>query len=278
MAKKPPMREVPDDKLADILNKRGFLKNKRNASKADIKKATKTYQKHHGLKQDGIAGPITERSLFAPRFCGHPDVMPETAELGKWPQLNIKYGFRNYNAQLDKATIQAAARWAFDQWQLVCGIQAAFTENINEASIAIEFNAIDGPQKVLAYSELADGTNNQKSQRYDNAEAFVYSATPGQFEIDLGRVMCHEIGHALGIPHIENGNLMQPIYSLTIRTPQAGDIREATSRYGKPTSTGGGGGTGGGTPVPASPFRIVIEGAGALNAMEATGFRVTKLP
>jgi hypothetical protein len=96
---------------------------------------------------------------------------------------------------------------------------------------------MDGQNGVLAESQLANGQSGQKWQRYDSGERWVNAERPNNFEIDLARVACHEIGHFIGIPHISQGNLLQPTYDVRIRKPQAGDIREAQARYGKPSPT-----------------------------------------
>jgi hypothetical protein len=68
--------------------------------------------------------------------------------------------------------------------------------------------------------------------RIDTAEAWVISDNPPNNRVDLLRVLIHELGHGLGIPHIGTGNLMAPIYSSRISRPQSGDISEGVSRYG----------------------------------------------
>ncbi|NIQ12984.1 MAG: matrixin family metalloprotease, partial [Candidatus Dadabacteria bacterium] len=74
-------------------------------------------------------------------------------------------------------------------------------------------------------------------QKYDTTENWVVLNHPPSNRIDIVRVACHEIGHVIGIPHIGAGNLMAPHYSQQIRDPQAGDISEAVSRYGRPLPT-----------------------------------------
>jgi hypothetical protein len=48
-------------------------------------------------------------------------------------------------------------------------------------------------------------------------------------------VICHELGHALGLPHLNAGNLMAPYYDPDVTAPQKGDIEEIVKLYGKRT-------------------------------------------
>ena len=236
------------------------------------------YQKFNGLEVDGEVGPQTTRSLEDHRFCSLPDVMFVSEELNRWPDSNIRWmllGDWPANV-IDMGTVGAAFEWAWKQWAAVCGIRPQRVQRQQEAHVLIECRAIDRAGGTLAWSELANGTMGVKQQRYDSLEAWVFSATPERYKIDLARVACHEIGHVLGIGHISAGNLLQPTYDLVIRTPQAGDIREAVARYGPPlpdapppTPPGGPGG---------EEFVITIRGKGDIAALEASGFRVTKLP
>lgn len=119
---------------------------------------------------------------------------------------------------------------------------------------------------------------NVKHQRFDHMETWCYvsgTAVPRDMRIDLGRVACHELGHVLGIPHIQAGNLMQPTYSYSIWTPQAGDIAEAQGRYGKPVNAPP-------TPpppppVPSGSWTITLTGSGPITGASIPGYRVTPL-
>jgi hypothetical protein len=97
---------------------------------------------------------------------------------------------------------------------------------------------IDGRNGILAQSELPIGFTpqftRQISQLYDTGENWTLSGNPPANRIDLGRVMCHELGHAIGIGHITDGNLMAPMYSTQIALPRNGDVTEARARYGSP--------------------------------------------
>lgn len=234
------------------------------------------YQAFHGLDVDGWAGPQTARSFDAQRICGHPERMEIGEGLGKWPDVNIRWWIDDSTLsglQIDVATVHAAYEWAWAQWAAVCGIKPQQAASQQQAHVRVRFAAIDGPSKTLAWSELANNQNTAKQQQFDNAETWVNSAAPQRFQIDLGRVACHEIGHVLGIPHISNGNLLQPLYDVNIRTPQRGDISEAQARYGPPV-----GGTTPPTPPPSGDkFVLTLEGTGKLTALSTTGFKVERL-
>jgi len=46
-------------------------------------------------------------------------------------------------------------------------------------------------------------------------------------------VICHELGHALGLAHLNFGALMAPYYDPNVSKPQAEDIEEISKLYGK---------------------------------------------
>lgn len=207
------------------------------------------YQEFHGLKSDGVVGPVTKRSLEEPRFCGLPDHLEarNNGSLCKWSKRQLVYGFLKPETWgLGIEDIRRAFRIAWDRWEAVCDIKASHVSNSQEAAdVIIASGRIDGPSGTLAWSELPCGSDSPKDQKYDNQEPWVLSDDPPRHKIDLIRVACHEIGHVIGIGHISPGNLLAPTYSASVNKPQAGDISEAVKRYGAPTSppTGGGGGS-----------------------------------
>ena len=240
----------------------------------------RSYQAFHGIPSSGTVCPATLRSFGAWRFCKHPHFMAESLDLAKWPQgagqtVDLPWTMTNQWIKISQDMAKAAIEQAFSYWESCCNVKARYVESAADAVILIEQQAIDQPGGVLAWSELPDGVSRTpRHQRYDSQETWVVDERPSGLSIDLVRVAAHELGHAIGIPHISSGNLMAPIYSTSIRGPQQGDIAEAQSRYGKPVVV----------PPPAPPpaptpedFTIQIAGAGKLAAVSITGFRVTRL-
>lgn len=244
-------------------------------AQGEIDRAVRDAQARAGLEPTGELDSATIRAIEAPRFCGLPDVMPMGLEINRWPNPKIYWGFAE-KWPVDMATVQSAVEWACQQWELVCGVEFIYCDKAfppeSQSRMLIECRRIDGPGGTLAWSELANNQSGQKKQRYDAGEsAWVNSETPRNFEIDLARVACHEIGHFLGIPHIRAGNLLQPTYDVRIRTPQAGDIQEAQARYGPPKKV---------TPPvepPSTPAGVTIQISGSVSGISIPGYRVQKL-
>lgn len=188
----------------------------------------------------GIENAQLYEHLMQPRFCGHPDRMEVSEAIRRWNPGNVVTVSVDGSAQLSgisRTQLLDAAGEAFAGWSEVCGIRFQVL-SAGVGNIHITTGRIDGPSGTLAWSELPGtntGSNGRLTQKYDSAEPWVIAVNPPGNKTDLVRVIRHEGGHAIGISHIGNGNLMAPMYSRTIHKPQAGDIAEAQARYGKPS-------------------------------------------
>lgn len=166
-------------------------------------------------------------------FCGTPTVFGASASNCKWNTNKITWTVTGYVPGLSPEQIIDAYKTAFSYWEEVCNIHATYTTDPSQAMVVMGAGKIDGPNGTLAWSEMPCGNARKLNQKYDTGESWCVSEQPSSC-LDLVRVACHEIGHALGIQHISNGNLLAPTYSNRIRRPQLGDIAEAQARYGKP--------------------------------------------
>lgn len=150
----------------------------------------------------------------------------------KWPQRRITY----FEAMLLRGMVRGDIEDTFDlawkQWADVCDIEPARLPLFSESpNVIASQGGIDGPWGTLAYSYLPCGATQatQLQQKYDDGETW----TPPY----LLACACHEIGHALGLNHLDVGNLMAPILDPNITKPQPGDVAEILARYGPPAST-----------------------------------------
>lgn len=235
------------------------------------------WQQFQGLKPDAWAGPMTERTMHSPRMCQLPDVMPLEERLCKWPMVSVTWSVTGSVGTFSQQDYLAAVNEAFKYWTDICGLKTTYSANSRTANIVMASGRIDRPGGTLAWSELPCGASptTQLKQMYDTSESWVIAEDPAPNQIDFVRVAAHEIGHAIGLPHIANGNLLAPMYNPRVRRPQAGDIQEAVSRYGPSTST----------PLPPVPppggtrreVSLVIDGTGSIVEVDIPGWRCTKV-
>lgn len=180
-----------------------------------------------------------ERIYEAAKVCGVPEGL-RSSELNAWPEKKIRWSIAGALPSVSDADLKACYEYAWNLWAAVCGIEPEYASNNKTAHVLLTSANLGGPYGVLADSYLAP--ENQKAndgfqaiQRYDTSEPwFAKVAAVPRNRISLPIVMCHELGHAIGLGHIADGNLLQPSYDPSLDRPQSGDIAEAVKRYGPP--------------------------------------------
>lgn len=155
----------------------------------------------------------------------------------RWPSPDVTWGIVAGLPGFAIDSFHRAIAEGWGRWSRVCGIRPQFVEDPSRANIVVGLQTI-GPGGVLADCELPvqQSMRQRCRMRIDTAEAWCISDNPPPNKIDLVRVVCHELGHGLGMDHIGGGNLMAPTYSTRIKDPQRDDVAEMVARYGLPTA------------------------------------------
>jgi hypothetical protein len=199
----------------------------------ELEKAIAAYQEFNGIEPCGCVNDVTAHR-FNRRRCGLPDfgLTDPNGEPCKWPMKNITYYHEIKMPGLSDEQVREAYDVAFSQWAEVCNIEPTRVDSPARANIYARSgtgrkNHLDNRGGTLAWSELPCGVHEtiQLDQMYDEAE-------PWSFNMAIA-VMCHELGHALGLPHLNDGNLMAPYYDPNVTAPQKDDIKEIVKLYGK---------------------------------------------
>jgi len=151
------------------------------------------YQRWHSLVPDDVVGPITSTLMTQPR-CGCPDYQPSRPpEEASWPRSCLDVGVA-YRLQLNLDSDAVGSAWstALNIWNESCGINLELIESMQEAQIWAKSGPLPG--STLAWSYLPNGNCRENlEQKYDSEQQWNHDF--------LGKVVLHEIGHALGLTH-----------------------------------------------------------------------------
>ncbi len=135
----------------------------------------------------------------------------------------------------------AACLEAFGRWSAVCDVRFAPTNDQNAAQFVIFTHQFDGPSGILADCEFPSPGLRPQSIRIDPTERWQITDNPSPGYISLLAVLCHEMGHGLGLQHFPSGpppELMEPVLSSIVR-PQVTESAYAAKLYGQPQATPG---------------------------------------
>lgn len=202
-------------------------------SESAYRKVVASYQQFNGLSPTGRVDETTAHRISR-RRCGLPD-FGLTAPSGhdcKWPMPDITYYHEISLPGLSADQVKLAYDTAFNQWAEVCNIEPRRVERKETANIFAKSGRgkkhnLDSRGGTLAWSELpCDVAKNvQLDQMFDEAEDWSFGMAVA--------VMCHELGHALGLGHLNFGALMAPYYDPNVTKPQMEDIEEICRLYGR---------------------------------------------
>jgi len=209
------------------------LQQARRCSAATLRSLVRKYQRAHGLKVDGYVGYRTANLLYR-RRCGVPDQLRvEDDGVCKWPGTKIAYATRLDLPGLTRTQARLAFDTACQQWNECTNLELYRVHQVTEANIYAhsglgEKDNLDGRGGTLAWAEMPCNVSMRSQLKLivDAAEEWSLTMAITAFG--------HEMGHALGLPHLDRGNLMGPYHNPDIIKPQPGDITAMQELYGKP--------------------------------------------
>lgn len=167
-------------------------------------------------------------------FCNTPQAVLENVDSScKWPFPEVSIFQALRISALSPEAIQRVVGQCCSRWNAVCNLNLHVATGADQANILSQSGRIDGPMGVLGQSYLPCGNvshQTQLAQLFDSGESWT--------EDFLLRVMLHEIGHALGLPHAPQGSgaCMEPFLT-KLTAPQAWDIQQMVARYGPRVTT-----------------------------------------
>ncbi len=130
----------------------------------------------------------------------------------------LAYHIANSPASLSQSEVNAAIQTALDAWSAVADVTFLPTSQSGlRGSLDISFQNIDGPGGTLAQAYLPDDVNPARIAgdiEFDVAENWEIGNSRGRSAFDLVWVAAHEIGHALGLDHLNvPGSVLAPYVS-----------------------------------------------------------------
>jgi hypothetical protein len=158
------------------------------------------FQKYFNIEQDGIIGNITKKNLNKKRFDNKPDINTYNP---------IKLNKRDYNWSLsncifnEKKVIKIIEN-CFQEWNKVIDLNFNYVKSSKNSDLTISFGRIDGINNTIATAH-----NNEIILDEDDEWSMGENI---ENKYDLQSTILHEIGHFLGIKHINDPNCVMYAY------------------------------------------------------------------
>lgn len=170
-------------------------------------------------------------------FCGMREQFGEGAITYKLSNQRPTFYVQDSPPHIQRDQLVAACIDAFGRWSNVCDVIFVPTNDSSAAQFLIFTHQFDGPSGILADCEFPSPGLRQQSMRIDPTERWQISDNPASGYLDLLAVLCHEMGHGIGLAHFPSGppaELMEPIYTPSVVRPMQTEAAYAAKLYGLP--------------------------------------------
>lgn len=203
----------------------------------------------------------------------------------------------NFSGQSDQfdqfitsSAFKTVTRAAFQAWEDVADIDFVERPDSLTVNIRTGWADIDGQGSVLgeAFVRFSAGVIRNAEIFMDTAEDWAPNGGAGK--INFYTTMLHEIGHTIGLGHVNDSTQLMYAFSNNLTALAAGDIAGAQAIYGASQTSGGGsgtgnsGGTGSGTSgndtLTATPLDDQLNGGAGLDTVimagSSTGYSISQ--
>jgi hypothetical protein len=171
-------------------------------------------------------------------FCAQRGQFGEGAVTYKLANQRPLFYVQDTPPHLTRDDLIAACLTAFSRWSEVCDMIFAPANDPNAAQFIISTHPFDGPLGILADCELPAPNLRPQALRLDPTEKWQIADNPAPGNLDLLAVLCHEMGHGIGLQHFDPSipppEIMNPIYNPAIVHPQSGETAFVQKLYGLP--------------------------------------------
>ena len=171
------------------------------------------------------------------KVCGVPDHLG-VGQVCKWPDGKVGVSLHGRLPAISDDEFLGCIRWACTQVNAVCGAFLFVAEVPGRVRVFVK--RLDGPNGVLAQSELPCGPVTVCRQDYDDSERWSSAGPPwAPGMVPLRLTFLHELLHALGVSHAPAGMtaVMAPILNTALTTLQPWDKEQLVLRYGPKRAT-----------------------------------------
>lgn len=144
----------------------------------------------------------------------------------------------NFSGSFDAAltsSYQALVNAAFDAWEAIANIDFQAVSSTSGADIVLGMDYLDGSGDVIgltnySYSGKVFGS---ATVRFDTGDSYTTDASyTGSKYVNFYTTALHEIGHALGLDHVNDQNQIMYAYTTDTLVLGSGDIAGAQYLYG----------------------------------------------